>query len=288
MDVPRLQNPKSIRELDPLSAQALHQLVNHNPHPIARALREVLLAEHPALTRKITDNSTHEEVGKGVSWHDPGANEWALGKSGWKSPANLTHHTVLSQNGLPVTGFDFHEDVRDDACDAVNFLCNQNLDTAILSGDAEERVSSIARQLGLAKHQTRAGCSPREKANWIQTHAKNCALMIGDGANDSLAFDAAICRGTPVVDKSILEASADFFFFGRSLRCLPELFLTAQRRRQTVATIFATAVIYNLAAVSLCLAGMMHPLLAAILMPLSSVATLAIAWAGLSRTSSSS
>lgn len=31
------------------------------------------------------------------------------------------------------------------------------------------------------------------------------------------------------------------------------------------------------------LADMMHPLLAAILMPLSSVATLAIAWAGLSK-----
>jgi Cu2+-exporting ATPase len=86
-----------------------------------------------------------------------------------------------------------------------------------------------------------------------------------------------------VVDKSILEASADFFFFGRSLRCLPELFQTAARRRLTVRTIFATAVTYNVLAVSLCLAGMMHPLLAAILMPLSSVATLAIAWIGLSK-----
>ncbi len=105
--------------------------------------------------------------------------------------------------------------------------------------------------------------------------------MIGDGANDSLAFDAAVCRGTPVVDKSILEASADFFFFGRSLRCLPELFRIARCRRRTVAVIFTTAVIYNLAAVSLCLAGMMHPLFAAIIMPLSSVATLAIAWFGL-------
>jgi Cu2+-exporting ATPase len=105
--------------------------------------------------------------------------------------------------------------------------------------------------------------------------------MIGDGANDSLAFDAAICRGTPVVDKSILESSADFFFFGRSLRCLPELFQTAQRRRLTVAAVFTAAVTYNLAAVSLCLAGMMHPLLAAILMPLSSIATLGISWVGL-------
>ncbi|MGB0259718.1 MAG: hypothetical protein ACPGES_13795, partial [Coraliomargarita sp.] len=99
----------------------------------------------------------------------------------------------------------------------------------------------------------------------------------------SLAFDQAVCRGTPVVDRSILEATADFFFFGRSLRSLPALFHTAKRRRLTVRSVFVAAVAYNLAAVSLCLAGMMHPLLAAILMPLSSIATLIIAWIGLGR-----
>jgi Cu2+-exporting ATPase len=106
-------------------------------------------------------------------------------------------------------------------------------------------------------------------------------MMIGDGANDSLAFDQAICRGTPVVDRSILEASADFFFFGRSLRCLPALFSTADSRQRTVTTVFSVAVCYNIVAISLCLAGMMHPLLAAILMPLSSIVTLSIAWIGL-------
>lgn len=136
----------------------------------------------------------------------------------------------------------------------------------------------IATQLDIV---AKAQCSPRDKAAWIEANAPKQALMIGDGANDSLAFDAAVCRGTPVVDKSILEASADFFFFGRSLRSLPELFQVASQRRLTVATIFAVAVIYNITAVGICLAGLMHPLLAAILMPLSSLATLALAWLGL-------
>ncbi|PXA05664.1 hypothetical protein DDZ13_01970 [Coraliomargarita sinensis] len=287
MDVPRLKNPDTVRELDPLAAQALHQLVDHNPHPVARSLREALLATHPELTNHNTNSPIEEHIGQGVSWIDPGGNEWALGKPEFKQlkteqPA-AGPHTLLCQNGLIVAEFDFAEDVRDDALEAIQNFRIHNLDTSILSGDAEPRVGPIARQLGLAKEKTKAACSPSDKAEWIARHANGQALMIGDGANDSLAFDAAVCRGTPVVDKSILEASADFFFFGRSLRCLPELFRTARRRRQTVAAIFITAVTYNMVAVSLCLVGMMHPLLAAILMPLSSVATLAIAWLGLSK-----
>lgn len=282
MDVPRLKNPASVRTLDPLAAQALQHLVEHNPHPVARSLRESLLAGHPGLPRLDDGQRVEEAVGQGVAWTDAGGNEWTLGKPGWKNQTPSEAHALLCQNGLTVATFDFEEDVRDDAHSMFAFFNRVGLTTAILSGDAASRVHHIARQLGLPAAHTRAACSPQEKADWIHQHAPGQALMTGDGANDSLAFDAAICRGTPVVDKSILEASADFFFFGRSLQCLPLLFRVAQRRRLTVQAVFAAAVVYNLVAVGLALAGMMHPLLAAILMPLSSVATLAIAWFGLS------
>ncbi len=287
MDIPRLQNPESIQELDPLAAHALHHLVEHNRHPIARSLREALLATHPKLRSQAIDSGLQETIGQGVAWADAGGNEWTLGKPDWKQPKTgnriteeATFHSVLRQNGLSIAGFDFQEDVRDDARLAVDQLRIYNLDTAILSGDAPERVTPIATQLDI---KAKAKCSPHDKAAWIEANAPNQALMIGDGANDSLAFDAAICRGTPVVDKSILEASADFFFFGRSLRSLPELFQVASRRRFTVTAIFVVAVLYNISAVGICLAGLMHPLLAAILMPLSSLATLTLAWIGLGK-----
>lgn len=283
MDVPRLKNQKAVRELDPIAAQALHLLVENNPHPLAKSIREVLLTEHANLREHKTDGSVNEEIGQGVYYTDPGGNEWTLGKAGWKNRSRSSAQTVLCENQIIVAEFDFQEDVRDDALQSIDFLRHQKLDTAILSGDVPERVRKISEQLELEASMAQASCTPEDKARWIEQHAPRSALMIGDGANDSLAFDTAICRGTPVVDKSILETSADFFFFGRSLRCLPELFRTAQRRHHTVTAIFVTAVVYNLAAVSLCLTGMMHPLLAAILMPLSSIATLAIAWFGLSR-----
>jgi Cu2+-exporting ATPase len=288
MDIPRLTNTQSIQQLDPLSAHALHQLVAHNVHPVARSLREALLAYHPDITETAATNAheVEEVIGKGLLWKDSGNNQWSLGAAEWladDSHAPTDARSVLRQNGLLVAAFNFIEDVRDEARDSIAALRSRKLNTAILSGDAVARVATIADQLDLPPEAAKAQCSPTNKANWIETHAPDAALMIGDGANDSLAFDKAICRGTPVVDRSILEASADFFFFGRSLRCLPALFVTATKRRRTVSTVFAVAVCYNIAAVSLCLAGMMHPLLAAILMPLSSIATLSIAWVGLGR-----
>lgn len=295
MDIPRLKNPGSVRTLDPLATQALHHLVENNRHPIARSLREALLAAHPKLCMEAISGEVDESIGHGVAWSDAGGNKWTLGKPNWQrcdelpacrdvpGPAGsslLRPHSCLRQNGLLVASFDFQEDVRDDARSAVDQLRGNQFETIILSGDAPERVQSIAEQLGISG---KAECRPRDKAAWIECNAPGQALMIGDGANDSLAFDSAICRGTPVVDKSILEASADFFFFGRSLRCLPELFQVARQRRATVTVIFAVAVIYNIAAVSICLAGLMHPLLAAVLMPLSSLFTLGLAWTGLGR-----
>ncbi|NBB80415.1 MAG: HAD-IC family P-type ATPase, partial [Verrucomicrobia bacterium] len=307
LDIPRLKNPDAVRSLDPLATQALHNLVENNRHPIARSLREALLAAHPKLHTTAVTGIVDENIGYGVAWSDTGGNQWTLGKPDWQrsdklpacrsvpkqrsdklpacrpSPGQagsspLQPHSCLRQNGLLVASFDFQEDVRDDARNAVDQLRSTQLETIILSGDAPGRVHSIAKQLGIGG---KAQCSPRDKATWIERNAPSRALMVGDGANDSLAFDSAVCRGTPVVDKSILEASADFFFFGRSLRCLPELFQVARSRRMTVTTIFTVAVIYNVAAVSICIAGLMHPLLAAILMPLSSLFTLALAWIGL-------
>lgn len=283
MDIPRLKNTDCIRKLDAASTQALYQLVVDNYHPVARALREALLAYHPKTKKSGNQQreTIEEVIGKGILRRDAEHNCWSLGAPEWLSKDSEIPddaRSVLRKNGALIAAFKFVEDIRDEARASITALRDCGLTIAILSGDAPERVETIARQLNIPPDAAKARCTPEEKAEWIKRNAPDSALMLGDGANDRLAFKAAVCRGTPVVDRSILESSADFFFFGRSLRCLPDLFAVAAKRRQTVLIIFAFAVCYNVAVVALCLAGHMHPLLAAILMPLSSIATLAIAW----------
>jgi Cu2+-exporting ATPase len=95
--------------------------------------------------------------------------------------------------------------------------------------------------------------------------------MVGDGLNDSPSFEAALCTATPAVDRPVLPGKADFYFLGDGVAALRRALGSAHRFRRVVRDNLIIAVFYNLAAVGLCLAGVVTPVIAAILMPLSSV-----------------
>ena len=100
--------------------------------------------------------------------------------------------------------------------------------------------------------------------------------MLGDGANDSLAFDRALCRGTPAVHRGVLERKADFYYLGRGIAGIRGLFEINDARHRTQVALLVFMIGYNLLAVGMAVSGRMNPLIAAILMPASSLATLAI------------
>ena len=154
--------------------------------------------------------------------------------------------------------------------------------TCILSGDRKEKVDLLARELGLPSECALAGLSPQGKADWLVAHGGATeALMLGDGANDSLAFDQALCRGTPVIHRGVLERKADFYYLGRGIGGLRALFEVDAIRRRTQFVILVFSVGYNLMAVGLAVAGRMNPLVAAVLMPVNSLLGLAIVTTGM-------
>jgi len=117
----------------------------------------------------------------------------------------------------------------------------------------------------------------------VQTLGRRDTPMLGDGANDSLAFDAAFARGTPVIHRGVLEGKADFYYLGQSLGGLRRLFAVNAARRRTQLALLVFSVAYNAVAVGFAVTGHMSPLLAAILMPVSSLLSLAIVGAGMRR-----
>ncbi len=141
----------------------------------------------------------------------------------------------------------------------------------------------MAADLGLPLERAFGDASPEAKAQWLEKHGRDDALMLGDGANDSLAFDRALCRGTPVIHRGVLERKADFFYLGRGVGGVGSLFAVDRLRRRTHLVILLFSVLYNLAAVGLAVAGHMSPLLAAALMPLNSLLTLALVIGGMRR-----
>jgi Cu2+-exporting ATPase len=134
----------------------------------------------------------------------------------------------------------------------------------------------MAAAIGLPQAQAHGGLSPEEKFERVKALSHSDLLYLGDGANDSLAFDAALVTGTPVVDRSLLEAKADFFTLGAGLSFLPGLLQSAYGRAVAVRSAFGFALVYNLTTVGFSMAGQMSPLVASIIMPLSSVASISI------------
>jgi Cu2+-exporting ATPase len=287
VETPVLKNPEAVRGLEPEARAALHALVRDNPHPLSQALLESVLAEG---TPEPLAGEVRETVGSGVEM-----GEWSLGRAGWRTrrQAEVDHRsgdkpaevgaTVLARAGMSVAEFEFADTVRADARTEVAALRRRGLRVQILSGDRQEKVTVLAAELGLAAECGMGELSPQEKADWFTDERAEAALMVGDGANDSLAFDRALCRGTPVIHRGLLEQKADFYYLGRGISGIRELFEVDGVRRRTQRVILVFSVVYNLLAVGLAVAGKMNPLVAAILMPVNSLATLAIVTWGMRR-----
>jgi Cu2+-exporting ATPase len=187
---------------------------------------------------------------------------------------------VFAWNGNVIATFGFADAARPDARAELGVLARRGYDAFILSGDRSEKVAALAGELGLPASHAIGNMSPDDKASWLDARARD-TLMLGDGANDSLAFESALCRGTPVIHRGVLERKSDFYYLGRGIGGVRALIEADGARRHTQVAILSFSVLYNLAAVGLAVAGSMNPLVAAILMPVNSLLTLAIVGLGM-------
>jgi Cu2+-exporting ATPase len=266
LENPVLVNPESLTALDASARQALRHLTSGNLHPVSRSLFDAL----GGTPDQVLDAEVIETAGQGLHFEQNGIT-WAITR-----PKDQAADAIFTRNGSEVAAFRFHDALRGESSDEVRALTARGLRIRILSGDREPKVADIAAQLGLDRDQWHHSLTPEQKAEWIAAHDPQGTLYIGDGANDSLAFDAASCAGSPVTGRSFLEHKADFYFLGHSMRFMSSLLDIASTHRRAVHAVFGFSVTYNIVTATMGLFGHLSPLLAAILMPLSSVATLSI------------
>lgn len=275
--VKRLSDPDVVTTLDAPALQALRHLTVTNHHPAGKALHEELTSRYGIASQPL-DAIITETAGSGLSSTIDGIT-WKLGRGDWAcDEPGASTHCSLSRDGQLVASFVLTESIRDGAVKQLHQLARQGYLLRILSGDPDHaRVKTTAAQLGINSENVFSNLTPEEKAELISKDPERDTLFVGDGGNDSLAFQAAAASGTPATGIRAIEGQADFVFTGRGFHAISLLLTKTQRRHRFVALIFATALTYNLIAVSLCLTGHMNPLLAAVLMPISSIVTTAIA-----------
>lgn len=270
LENPVLENPGALRELTAVERAALRHLVTGNLHPVSRSLYDAVAFEEDGVFQEA--GVVKETVGHGLAFTAADGQEWSLEKPRHR----LAGDVVLMRGGRVLAAFRFTDQLRSQSVQEVEELKRRDITVCVLSGDRLRKVADIARKLGLPPECWQAELTPEAKAEWLKDHNEDDTLYVGDGANDSLAFDQALCAGSPVNGRSFLEQKADFFFLGHSLRFVSGLLDVARLHRRATRRVFVFSVTYNIATAVAGLMGCLSPLAAAVLMPLSSLCTLSL------------
>ncbi len=267
--------PAALALLSAADRAALYDLSARSSHPRSQAVRRALEAEGGVgIDAGVT---VREQPGAGVEAEIDG-HQYRLGAPDWVCGAECPDGAELgfSRDGRPLAWLATDEALRPDARSELASLARDGYQLWILSGDRPERVAAAAAELGLDPSRALGGMTPDDKAEWLAVHDRGDTLFVGDGINDSLAADRATCSGTPAIDRPFMASRSDFYLttpglapIGRALAAAHLLARTAHRN-----LVFTSC--YNVATVGLCWAGLMRPWLAALLMPVSSIAVVAI------------
>jgi P-type Cu2+ transporter len=268
-----------LEALSPEARAALADLAARSSHPKSLAVRLALgaLGGGDAVTVRDGVRVT-EHPGRGLEAEIDGVT-WRLGAAAWAAPSEpeitegetLERDMVLARGGVALAHLATREAIRPDAREEVAALAAEGHEVWILSGDAPERARALGAELGIPAERSVGGCSPAGKAAWIRAHDRGDTLFVGDGINDGPAAEVAFVSGTPAVDRPFLPSRADFWFVTPGLGPLRALLHVGARMRGIARRNIGIAIAYNTIAVSLCVAGLMQPWLAAILMPASSL-----------------
>lgn len=169
----------------------------------------------------------------------------------------------------------FGDRVRSDAVALVRALKTRNINVRMISGDSKATTSQIASSVGIDSFE--AERLPEQKADVVrrQQEAGSVVAMIGDGINDAPALaqsdlGIAVSSGTDIA----MKAAAVILMNGNLLKTL-EVFDLARKTMKVVRQNLFWAFFYNTIGISLAVAGVLNPIMAAAAMLLSSVSVIA-------------
>ncbi|MCP1971883.1 Cu2+-exporting ATPase [Bradyrhizobium elkanii] len=241
-------------------------------HPVAAALARAAGANEPLA-------DIEEEPGRGVRGYYEGA-PIRLGRPLFCGADSLADEILCHDPEASVVAFSHGEArhvfairqrMRPDAVEVVTSLARLGIMVEIVSGDREPAVRRAAETLGI--HKWRANVSPTDKVARVEdlTSRGYKVLMVGDGLNDAPALAAAHASMSPVTATHMSQAVADAIFLGAHLGPVIKAVIASRGALRLMRQNLCLAVVYNVLAVPVAIAGLVTPLIAAAAMSCSSV-----------------
>jgi heavy metal translocating P-type ATPase len=168
----------------------------------------------------------------------------------------------------------FGERVRPETAPLCADLHRRGIRTMLLSGDTCDATAAIARQIGADEWVAEA--RPERKVaivRELQQQGKVVA-MIGDGVNDAPSLAQADLGIALSSGADIAMQAAPLVLMGRSLTAVTETLDLARRTFAIVRQNLFWAFAYNVVGITLAMAGVLNPILAAAAMVLSSLSVI--------------
>ena len=162
--------------------------------------------------------------------------------------------------------------LRRNSAQSVAAIVDRGWQVEILSGDHPAVVRSVANQVGIAPAAARGAATPEDKLEAVREAATNTTVaMVGDGVNDAAALAAATVGIGVHGGAEATLAAADVYLGRPGLEPVVDLLRGSRRTLGVIRRNLVFSLTYNVVAVTFAITGHMSPLLAAILMPLSSM-----------------
>lgn len=248
----------------------LKPVVAGSTHPLSRLISDFLTEANQVLPTE-----TYQELaGKGIEAQVAGK-KIKLGSArfvGATAEHDPTETRVYVKIGEEIRGYFQVASAYREGIDACIESLAPDYKLAVLSGDnaSEELALRSFFPLGALMQFEQ---SPEDKLNMIRKMQQDgrSVVMLGDGLNDAGALKQSDIGIAVSDDIGTFSPASDAILEARMLHRLDDLLKLGKSTKTVIRWSFVLSFLYNLVGISLAVAGVFTPLMAAILMPLSSI-----------------
>ncbi len=187
-------------------------------------------------------------------------------------------HVHIVRNNVHLGRFKVSSQYRVGLNEVVKSLQHKNFSLNLLSGDNDSEKKNLEKLFG-QDTSVLFNQSPQQKLDFIQSlqqQQKN-VLMLGDGLNDAGALMQSNV-GIAVSDNTArFSPACDAILDGEKVQSLHQFLAYAKSGKTIVTIIFIISIVYNIVGLSFAVQAKLSPMVAAILMPVSSISIVILA-----------
>ncbi|HTO17310.1 MAG TPA: heavy metal translocating P-type ATPase metal-binding domain-containing protein [Edaphocola sp.] len=255
-------------------------ILSQSIHPLSRAIVEFYKYKAHAIK---FEAEVKEIPGKGMeAWIDDVY--FKIGSASFTNDkADQSNQTLVnvSLDGKIKAKFTFEVVLIPGTKDLINTL-SKSYKLSLISGDNTSSKQQLSNLFG-DDSKLHYHMKPEEKLSFVKEKQdqNNIVMMIGDGLNDAGALQQSNIGISVVKSAFAFSPSCDIIMDVNQLQYLPTFLNWAKGGSRYINYAFAYAVIFNLIGLGFAITGNLVPLVAAIIMPLSSLGIILIAYLGI-------